>query len=84
MQIGLKRGAVKLCPYDPARAQEFEREKLILQNIFGDPSVLIEHIGSTAVPGMIAKPIIDIEVGFAAMSDWQTHKDTLCRAGYNI
>lgn len=61
--IGLQRGKVKLIPYKKEWAVEFEKEKLRLEKILGDKAISIEHCGSTAVPGIKAKPVIDIMVG---------------------
>ncbi|MFS0557991.1 GrpB family protein [Brevibacillus sp. 179-C9.3 HS] len=47
-------------PYEARWASVFRDEVLLLQRIFGDELVEIHHIGSTAVPGLSAKPIIDI------------------------
>lgn len=47
-------------PYEAQWATLFREEAQLLQRIFGDEIVEIHHIGSTAVPGLLAKPIIDI------------------------
>ncbi len=52
----------KILPYQPDWQKRFNAEKEILQNIFGDESIAIEHIGSTSVEGLSSKPIIDIAV----------------------
>ena len=44
--------------------------------------VAIEHIGSTAVPGLIAKPIIDLLAGVTSMAAAQAVAEPLCRSGY--
>lgn len=62
MTIGLKRGTVKLFPYDRAWNVEFENEKQQLLKAFGDKIIAIEHIGSTSIPGAWAKLIIDINI----------------------
>lgn len=55
---------IVLREYDPAWPREFERERLLLAEHLGDWLVgPIEHIGSTAVPGLRAKPILDIMAG---------------------
>lgn len=46
--------------YDPKWKDEFEKEAEILKSIFGLYATSIEHIGSTAVPGLFGKPTIDI------------------------
>ena len=54
--------AVAVVEYDPRWPARFNDERVRLAGAFGDDAVLIEHIGSTAVPGLAAKPIIDILV----------------------
>ena len=49
-------------PYDEKWAQAFENIKLELDAALGDLAISIEHVGSTSVPGLAAKPIIDIDV----------------------
>jgi GrpB-like predicted nucleotidyltransferase (UPF0157 family) len=62
-KIGLPRGTVALYPYTKAWKRIFEEEKEILQANLGNTIIDIQHIGSTSIPGMIAKPIIDIAIG---------------------
>lgn len=55
---------VRIVPYDPAWPARFEREKLLLERSIGAAVTGgIHHVGSTAVPGLSAKPVIDILVG---------------------
>ena len=58
--LGLEREAIRLVPYDPAwpRLYADERERLVAA--VGDLFLDVQHIGSTSVPGLSAKPIIDI------------------------
>jgi GrpB-like predicted nucleotidyltransferase (UPF0157 family) len=50
-------------PYDPAWIEEFNKVKATLETILKDiPYISIEHIGSTSVPGLAAKPVIDIDI----------------------
>jgi len=63
IMIGLKRGKVALVPYTKEWVTAFEKEKEKLQKILGDHVISIEHCGSTAIPGIKAKPIIDVLVG---------------------
>ena len=60
--IGLKRGTVKLLPHDPQWVQLFAAELRLLQETFDDIIIAIEHVGSTAISGLSAKPIIDINL----------------------
>ena len=65
MVIGLKRGTVKVVPYQVEWEEMFERERRLLTQRIGNLVVDIQHVGSTAVPGLEAKPIIDIAIAVA-------------------
>lgn len=60
--IGLERGVVRLAPYEDGWARLYEREKARLQDAVGDQVLDIQHVGSTAISGIVAKPILDIAV----------------------
>jgi len=60
--IGLERGVVKLAPYTAEWKRLFEQEKALLQAAIGPHVLEIQHVGSTSIPGMVAKPIIDIGI----------------------
>jgi GrpB-like predicted nucleotidyltransferase (UPF0157 family) len=66
--LGLKRGKVKLSPYDQKWLEVFKKEKKILQKVLKDTIIDIQHVGSTAVPGIPAKPIIDIAVAISRVN----------------
>lgn len=51
---------IRVVPYDPFWEVEYENESQMIRNILKDVLVEIYHIGSTAVKGLSAKPIIDI------------------------
>lgn len=53
------RGTIELVDYDPAWPAMFEREAVRIRAILGDLIDLLEHVGSTSVPELAAKPIID-------------------------
>lgn len=82
MSIGLGRGAVKLIPYDSVWATEFEQEKQRLLDVFGDKLIAVEHIGSTAVPGLSAKPIIDMIAAIASFDELEKFVEPLQDLGY--
>lgn len=67
--IGLKRGIVKLVEYQDDWKAEAEQTIADLKNLLGNIAVDIQHIGSTAVPAIHAKPIIDIAVGVYDLRD---------------
>ena len=50
---------IVVVPYDPVWPELFRREAAALRAIFGSELIAIHHIGSTSIPGMSAKPIID-------------------------
>jgi GrpB-like predicted nucleotidyltransferase (UPF0157 family) len=60
--IGLEEGVVRLSPYDQEWVDLFNAEKARLSGAIGEYVLDIQHVGSTAIPGMLAKPIIDIGV----------------------
>ena len=53
---------VTVTPYDSSWPDEFARIQSELQQALGEDALAIEHVGSTSVPGLAAKPIIDIDV----------------------
>ena len=63
--IGLARGVVQLAPYDERWAALYEEERARLLAAVGDHILDIQHIGSTAIPGCAAKPILDIAIAVA-------------------
>ena len=67
--LGLQRGTVRLEEYNPEWRDLFEQEKELLLKTFGSRILKIEHIGSTAIPGLPAKPIIDINVAIPSLDD---------------
>jgi GrpB-like predicted nucleotidyltransferase (UPF0157 family) len=54
---------IHLSAYDPQWPELYSAEALRISSILPDADIAIEHIGSTAVPGLVAKPIIDIMAG---------------------
>lgn len=60
---------IEILPYDPAWPLLFARERSRLLDAIGCHVCCIEHIGSTAVPGLAAKPVIDILIGVYRLSD---------------
>lgn len=53
---------IELSAYDPAWPAAFERERALIAPILGTNAAQIEHMGSTSIPGLPAKPIIDVIV----------------------
>jgi GrpB-like predicted nucleotidyltransferase (UPF0157 family) len=69
-------GAIAVVDYDPAWPAMFARERDAVQAALGPLVVAVEHMGSTAVPGLAAKPIIDLLVGVRSLGD----AARICRA----
>lgn len=61
--LGLKRGAATVLPHDPQWEDEARAAVETLRAVLGDAAVDIQHVGSTAVPTVHAKPVVDIAVG---------------------
>jgi GrpB-like predicted nucleotidyltransferase (UPF0157 family) len=80
--IGLKRGTVRLVSSSEKWRLIFEEEKRILEERLGDSAADVEHIGSTAIPGILAKPIIDIDLGVRKPEDFQKLMKLLADLGY--
>ena len=53
---------VEVIPYDPAWAETFAREADEIAGVFGPEALAIHHIGSTSIPNLCAKPIVDVLV----------------------
>lgn len=74
--MGLKVGEVKLEPWTPEWGISFESEKARLLHFFSDLNPDIQHVGSTSIKGLDAKPIIDILVGLPSLSDFENVRAT--------
>ena len=82
VSIGSVDEPVQLCPYDPQWPAQFTCEaRRIEANLC--PGVRIEHIGSTSVPGLLAKPIIDIMLGLETQHGVNPVRAQLASAGYD-
>lgn len=73
---------VVVSDYSLEYPKKFDEEKALLAPIFGESLVSIYHIGSTAVPGLKSKPIIDIMVSVHSLSEVDAHKVDFEAIGY--
>ena len=73
---------VRLRPYDPSWSSKFAVERQRLTSLLPGVFLEIEHIGSTAVPGMLAKPIIDLLAGVESMAVAKSIVERICASGY--
>jgi len=71
-----------IADYDPRWPILYEQERELILSLTGQDVIAIEHIGSTAVPGLGAKPIIDIMAAVGSLRDAQRCFSTLERIGY--
>lgn len=73
---------IHLEPYDSCWAGQFVIERDRLLDLFPGRFVAIAHIGSTAVPGLAAKPVIDLIAGVGSIGEADALLDPLCLNGY--
>jgi GrpB-like predicted nucleotidyltransferase (UPF0157 family) len=77
-------GPIVLCDHDPRWAERYEREAARIRRVLGARVRRLEHVGSTSVPGLAAKPIVDIVVEVADSSDEPRYIPPLRNAGYAL
>ena len=77
MSLGLKRGTVQLEPHDKYWDKTATQTIETLKSILGDDAIDIQHIGSTAIPAIKAKPIIDVVVGVTDFDRIMSHNEQL-------
>lgn len=75
---------IELVAYDPAWATRFAEHRTRLSAALGEAAARIEHIGSTAVPGLVAKPIVDVLVTVADPEDEAGYLPPIAAAGYEL
>ncbi len=74
---------IRLSPYDPSWPTRFDAERAALEGAIGEWVVGgIHHVGSTAVPGLEAKPIIDILAGVRSLDESRACFEPLAQLGY--
>lgn len=74
--------AVRIVDYDPAWPGEAARELARVGAALGDLAVRLDHVGSTSVPGLAAKPIVDLQVSVVALEPRAAYVDPLESIGY--
>jgi GrpB-like predicted nucleotidyltransferase (UPF0157 family) len=80
--IGLERGMVKLEDYSPVWANSYQREEALIQNLLGDSITALAHVGSTSIPGIRSKPIIDIILVLNSTFDLEEAAALLASIGF--
>jgi GrpB-like predicted nucleotidyltransferase (UPF0157 family) len=77
-------GPIEIAEYDPDWPRQFDREVLRIRAALGEQALAVEHVGSTAVPGLAAKPIIDIHLVVADAVREEAYAPLLEGAGYRL
>ena len=75
---------IEVVDYDPVWIAAFEEEAAILNAVFGQKVIEVHHIGSTAVPGLDAKPIIDILIVLDNTDDINSFDRAMEDVGYRV
>jgi GrpB-like predicted nucleotidyltransferase (UPF0157 family) len=73
---------VRIEPWTPAWAEEFQARARALRAALGERALRIDHIGSTSVAGLAAKPIVDIQVSVAEFDPFEPLQSAMAEAGY--
>ena len=83
MTLGLKHGENSLSVYSDDWPDHYKCESERIQDVCGDLLIAIEHVGSTSVPGLTAKPIVDILVGVDSLNIAEKMKTGMHSIGYD-
>jgi GrpB-like predicted nucleotidyltransferase (UPF0157 family) len=75
-------GPITLAEYNPSWPALFAREAARIRAVLGDAAVRVEHVGSSSVPGLAAKPVIDILLAVPDSAGEQAYAPALEAAGY--
>jgi GrpB-like predicted nucleotidyltransferase (UPF0157 family) len=73
---------IEIVPYDPGWPAAFEQEALRLRSALGTLALRVDHNGSTSIPGLAAKAVIDIQVSVAALQARAEYGERLESIGY--
>jgi GrpB-like predicted nucleotidyltransferase (UPF0157 family) len=73
---------IEIVPYDPAWAARYAAEEARLREALGPQARRIEHVGSTSVPGLAAKDIVDIQLSVSSFEPQAAYQEPLERLGY--
>ena len=75
---------IELVDYDPVWPELFRREDERIRATLGERVLLLEHVGSTSVPGLAAKPVVDMTMVVADSSDEEAYVPALEAVGYRL
>jgi GrpB-like predicted nucleotidyltransferase (UPF0157 family) len=77
-------GPIRICDYDPVWPELYRAEEDRIRTVLGDRVVRLEHAGSTSVPGLAAKPVIDIVLEVSDSGDEAAYLPDMEAAGYML
>lgn len=75
---------IPLFDYDPTWPAQYAREAAKIRGALGEGARVLEHVGSTSIPGMSAKPILDILLGVVNSADEAAYAPALEGAGFRL
>jgi len=81
--LGLAQGVNRLVEYNPLWPRAFAEEAARIRAALGDLTLDIQHYGSTAIPGLRAKPIIDLMIGVAEIDHGLLFIEPMAKLGYD-
>ena len=74
---------IEIVPYDPTWPALFQVEATRIRRALGEFACRIDHVGSTSVPGLGAKPVIDIQISVRQLHPMEPYVIRLCELGYS-
>lgn len=81
---GVEKRRIELAPPDPSWPKRFAVERAKIVAVLGVKAIRVDHIGSTSIPGIAAKPIIDIDLSVKDVDDEEDYLPALTAAGYSL
>ena len=81
---GVEKRSLVIVDHDPTWPRTYAEHEERIRRALGPAAVQVEHIGSTSVPGLAAKPIIDVLVTVEDITAEEDHVDLLLDAGYQL
>lgn len=81
--LGVPHGKVRLAPHDPRWNTLYLEEKEKLVGLWKDKALDIQHVGSTSIPNILAKPILDIVIGVEDLSASDAMQPAMAGIGYD-
>jgi GrpB-like predicted nucleotidyltransferase (UPF0157 family) len=73
---------LQIVPHDPDWPRNFADERHRIETVLGQLAVCVEHVGSTSVPGLAAKPVIDIQISVGHVQPMEPYAAPLSGLGY--